>query len=62
MVLARVGKAEGQTLDGGEHHYGPKVAELQVLRFCYALLSFPSFQSRGCVYTVHIYIGAGYKA
>ena len=31
MVLARVGKAEGQTLDGGEHNFGPKVAELQAV-------------------------------
>jgi hypothetical protein len=51
MVLARVGKAKGQTLDGGEHHHRSRIAELpQVLAFCYALLCFPSFQSRGCVY------------
>jgi hypothetical protein len=44
MVLARVGKAKGQTLERGEHHRLPKVAQLPVLSFsdvlCYVFLPF----------------------
>ena len=58
MVLGCVGKAKGQTLDRGEHHGRPKVAQLQGVWFLVLSVTF-SFLSKQ---RMCMYIGAGYKA